>query len=716
MISILRAVICTCCVQESIKVGNLGKFIQFHYRALHRVSINIIPVTILRYLFVVAVSLYDIRVKGPLYLVLRGYTSLCCTPPPPLRVPPITALQPSQIPTKTSVSCSTFTLPAHILLSFCPPSHAVTTGEPRSWTNSTANMEIGNMCRSLAILGVGLVQLLHLARATDSATTLATQQQDGTTGASSTPGSRSLRAGNFGGLNGDSISVTAKAAVANILEDHNVYRCMHNAPPLVYNDTLAAEAQVWADGLSTEAQCDQPLFHSTPANGVGENLATCSWIFTDTSSCTGGVSAVVRWYEEQQFYVPGPTGSSNDPAEEIGHFTQVVWKDAIELGCAMATCEYDYDGSTPFLQDFKWQVTNVVCRYYSATVPGNLQGAYLDQVEAEDTKTEDACRTELGLEVSPVDAATPAPVVAATAAPVAATTAAPVAAATAAPVAAATAAPVATTTAAPVAAATAAPVAAATAAPVAAATAAPVAAATTAPVAAATAAPVAAPVSAMMCSDGVTPGVDGNSVVCCTTGCSQCGGSGCDSAGTGLGAGDCCGKDIKAARVYCDDTNQAPCIIGSAPPTSTPVIIDDAMCSDGTPGVDGNGGVCCTTGCTQCGGSDCGTAGIAAGLGAGDCCGKDIKAAGVYCNDTDQAPCIIGSAPGTAPPTTCSDGTPGVDGNGVVCCTTGCSECGGSSCGSAGAAAGLDASDCCGINIKASGVMCADSNQAPCII
>lgn len=68
-------------------------------------------------------------------------------------------------------------------------------------------------------------------------------------------------------------------------------------------------------------------------------------------------------------------------------------------------------------------------------------------------------------------------------------------------------------------------------------------------------------------------------------------------------------------------------------------------CSDGTEGVDGNGVVCCTIGCTQCGGPGCGVAGVAAGLGASDCCGGIIKASGVYCDDTNTAPCIVGSAP-----------------------------------------------------------------------
>ncbi|CBJ31655.1 Unsaturated glucuronyl hydrolase, family GH88 [Ectocarpus siliculosus] len=68
-------------------------------------------------------------------------------------------------------------------------------------------------------------------------------------------------------------------------------------------------------------------------------------------------------------------------------------------------------------------------------------------------------------------------------------------------------------------------------------------------------------------------------------------------------------------------------------------------CSNGVQGIDGNGIVCCPMECNQCGGSGCTHAGRAAGLGAESCCGSGVKASGRYCDDTDEAPCIIGSSP-----------------------------------------------------------------------
>ncbi|CAM9200961.1 unnamed protein product [Ectocarpus sp. 4 AP-2014] len=69
------------------------------------------------------------------------------------------------------------------------------------------------------------------------------------------------------------------------------------------------------------------------------------------------------------------------------------------------------------------------------------------------------------------------------------------------------------------------------------------------------------------CSNGLEGVSDANSVVCCPMGCGQCAGDGCLTAGAdaGLGWESCCGLGVKASDVYCDETNEAPCIIGSRP-------------------------------------------------------------------------------------------------------------------------------------------------------
>lgn len=48
--------------------------------------------------------------------------------------------------------------------------------------------------------------------------------------------------------------------------------------------------------------------------------------------------AVTDWYNEVQYYDYN-TGDTTIVGEPVGHFTQVVWKDTTEIGCAVAYCE-----------------------------------------------------------------------------------------------------------------------------------------------------------------------------------------------------------------------------------------------------------------------------------------------------------------------------------------------------------------------------------------
>ncbi|CAM9446163.1 unnamed protein product, partial [Ectocarpus fasciculatus] len=152
------------------------------------------------------------------------------------------------------------------------------------------------------------------------------------------------------------------------------------------------------------------------------------------------------------------------------------------------------------------------------------------------------------------------------------------------------------------------------------------------------------------------------------------------------------------------------------------------VCSDGTPGIDANEVVCCPVLCGQCGGDGCITAGSAYGLGAESCCGNGVKSLDLYCDDTGEAPCIIGSRPGTddsesddtddtgGTVETCSNGIEGIDHKGEVCCPVLCGQCGGSGCGSAGSVHGLDGESCCSSEVLAANVLCEVTGEAPCVI
>ncbi|CAM9891998.1 unnamed protein product [Scytosiphon promiscuus] len=167
------------------------------------------------------------------------------------------------------------------------------------------------------------------------------------------------------------------APVDGILEQHNAYRCMHSAPALTYSTDLEADAQVWADHLATN-KCGI-LEHDSDRSGQGENLAICSGIPQASADCASGFTATVNWYNEVEFYVEGPSGGTSDPTEQVGHFTQVVWKNTEQVGCASSTCESPYTGDSSFFQGQNWKRTYVACRYSPA---GNFQTQYLEQVQA----------------------------------------------------------------------------------------------------------------------------------------------------------------------------------------------------------------------------------------------------------------------------------------------------------------------------------------------
>lgn len=139
-----------------------------------------------------------------------------------------------------------------------------------------------------------------------------------------------------GGTTGGGGGVPAEWA--DMLKAHNDKRKLHCVPPLTWSAQLAAEAQVWADACTN--QHEQGI-------SAGENLAF--W----TPSASNRQAFQNTWYCEIDHYdfdnpqwVGGFKNGCDPPVN--GHFTQVVWKDSRELGCAKKSC----DGGVYF-----------VCRY-----------------------------------------------------------------------------------------------------------------------------------------------------------------------------------------------------------------------------------------------------------------------------------------------------------------------------------------------------------------
>ena len=161
--------------------------------------------------------------------------------------------------------------------------------------------------------------------------------------------------------------------VVGMTEAHNQIRSEYGLAPLTWSGTLTEIAAEWADVLAKDKGCQlehRPSRMGTVTeNGVeyqvrgnvvqgifvGENLYW-EWSSGPLKWATPK-SVVDAWASEVEFY--DYDSNSCDPQEQCGHYTQIIWKDTQQVGCAVSTC--DDEGIAQV-----W-----VCNYWAA---GNLVG------------------------------------------------------------------------------------------------------------------------------------------------------------------------------------------------------------------------------------------------------------------------------------------------------------------------------------------------------
>lgn len=135
-----------------------------------------------------------------------------------------------------------------------------------------------------------------------------------------------------------------------MLTQHNLYRCMHNVPPLAWDDAIAANAQAWAnEGVLEPSADDERDVHG---EHLGENLA---W---------GASAPTAGWYKEIEQTSNGAVTvfCSDDPTcfSTVEQYAQVVWKSSSKIGCgkgealnadgnngALWVCQYGPAGDLP---------------------------------------------------------------------------------------------------------------------------------------------------------------------------------------------------------------------------------------------------------------------------------------------------------------------------------------------------------------------------------
>ncbi|KAF3439356.1 hypothetical protein FNV43_RR19266 [Rhamnella rubrinervis] len=129
----------------------------------------------------------------------------------------------------------------------------------------------------------------------------------------------------------------------DFIDAHNVARAEIGVAPISWNYTVAAYAKKYAN----ERRKDCKLEHS--GGPYGENLAIGYGFMS-------GEDAVKLWVSEKSSYNYATNTCADDESQCL-HYTQVIWRDSVHLGCARVKC------------DNGWMF--VICSY---NPPGNFLG------------------------------------------------------------------------------------------------------------------------------------------------------------------------------------------------------------------------------------------------------------------------------------------------------------------------------------------------------
>ena len=152
-------------------------------------------------------------------------------------------------------------------------------------------------------------------------------------------------------------AVDNPALAAEAVDAHNKVRAEAVPPPvpallpMQWSTTAAVVAQGWAD------HCQ--FMHNPQRGSLGENLYA-------SVTKTAISAAVAEWANESAAYDYGDNScNTQGNGNSCAHYTQIVWRNSVGLGCAMKNCAT----GSPFGGSGTWQLW--ICNY---SPPGNVLG------------------------------------------------------------------------------------------------------------------------------------------------------------------------------------------------------------------------------------------------------------------------------------------------------------------------------------------------------
>ena len=144
-------------------------------------------------------------------------------------------------------------------------------------------------------------------------------------------------------LHNSTLSHFENVDIPSTLASHNSVRAQLGLTPLRWSNRLAGYAQQWANHLASTQNCF--MQHRPHGNGPfkqvhGENLfwaSPKSWSDGRVELQPWSIAQVVKaWADEVEDY--DYNRNSCRSGAQCGHYTQIVWAESRQVGCAIAVC------------------------------------------------------------------------------------------------------------------------------------------------------------------------------------------------------------------------------------------------------------------------------------------------------------------------------------------------------------------------------------------